>query len=365
MSLLSFTGIYNPFRHKSRPGAPPGVVHSAEDSLPTSVRLMAYSDGTLVDESDVTPEQLQQLMLPEGVTWIDVVGLRDTQTITRIGEMFGLHPLSLEDVVHVHQRPKVEVFGDHLFVIARMVSLPDRLEHEQVAIFLGKNYVVTFQERPGDCLEPVRQRLRDHRGRIRTTGSDYLAYALLDAIIDHYFPIIEAYGGELDRIEQQIDEGVGDRAISELHDIRSDLLVMRKLMWSHREAIHSLLCEEHPLIDSATLFYLRDCYDHTIQIVDLVETYRETCGNLRDFHFSLISQKTNDIMKLLTIISSIFIPLSFIAGVYGMNFDPEASPWNMPELHWFFGYPFALLLMLLVAGGMLTFFWRRGWLRRN
>ena len=364
MSVLSFTGIYNPFRHKSRPGAAPGVVHPAEDSLPTTVRVIACSSGTFVEEPEPTLEQLPQLLFPDGATWIDVVGLRDAEVITRIGEMFGLHPLALEDVVHVHQRAKVEVFDDHLFIVARMVSLPGRLEHEQIAIFLGSNYVVTFQERPGDCLEPVRQRLRENRGRIRTAGSDFLAYSLIDAIIDHYFPIIEAYGGELDRIEQEIDRRAGDEVVGELHEIRSDLLLMRKLMWSHREAIHSLLREEHRLIDNETLFYLRDCHDHTIQIVDLVETYRETCGDLRDFHFSQVSQKTNEVMKVLTIMSSIFIPLSFIAGVYGMNFDTQASRWNMPELHWNYGYPFALLLMLLVAGGMLTYFARRGWLRR-
>lgn len=363
MSLLSFTGLYTPFRHKSRPGDAPGVVRAAEDSLPTRMRVMTYTGEKLVEQDEVTPDQLPGLLRQEGVTWIDVVGLRDVGTIERIGEMFGLHPLALEDVVHVHQRPKVETFDDHLFVIARMVSLPDRLEHEQVAIFFGKDYLITFQERPGDCLEPVRQRLRDHRGRIRDSGPDFLAYALLDAIVDHYYPIIEAYGGELDRLEQLIDRQEGEDVVGQLHDIRSDLLLMRTLMWRHREAINTLMRDEHPLIHKGTLYYLRDCCDHTIQIVDLSETYRDTCADLRDFHFAQISQKTNDVMKVLTIMSSIFIPLSFIAGVYGMNFDPDASPWNMPELDWFFGYPFALTLMLLLAGGMLLFFWRRGWLQ--
>lgn len=362
MSLLSFTGLYKPFRNRTRPGAAPGVVQVSEDSIPTKLSVMTYAGDKLVEQRDVSIDELPTVILQEGISWIDAVGLGTAAVIERIGELFGLHPLALEDVVHVHQRAKVEVFDDHLFLVARMVSLPDRLEHEQVSMFLGKDFVVTFQERPGDCLEPVRQRIRDHRGRIRNAGSDYLAYALLDAIVDHYFPIIEAYGGELDRIEREIERREGEQSVGVLHEIRSDLLLLRRLMWPHREAIHTLLREEHPLVDKETFVYLRDCYDHTIQIVDLAETYRDTCADLRDFHYAQISQRTNDVMKVLTIMSSIFIPLSFIAGLYGMNFHPEASPLNMPELSWYFGYPFALGLMGLLSGGMLFFFWRRGWL---
>lgn len=366
MSLLSFTTLYKPFRHKSRPGDAPGVVKASPDSLPTSVRVMKYTDTTFSDERDIPVErlleQLPELIRQPGVTWVDVTGLNNAPAIEQIGELFGLHGLALEDVMHVHQRAKVEVFEEHLFIVARMVSLPDRLEDEQVSLFLGKDFVVSFQERPGDCLEPVRQRLRSHRGRIRAAGADFLAYSILDAIIDHYFPIIEAYGSELDRIEDQIERDDTGELVSALHDIRSDLLTMRRLMWPHREAINSLLREESPLLQKETLLYLRDCYDHTIQIVDIAETYRETCGDLRDFHYAKISQRTNDVVKVLTIMSSIFIPLSFIAGLYGMNFNSAASPLNMPELNWYFGYPFALLLMLLLSGGMMAFFWRKGWL---
>ena len=363
MSLLSFTGLYKPFRHKSRPGDAPGIVRPSPDGLPTSIRVITYTAEKFIEQDKVSIDDLPTLILEHGVSWIDVTGLSDGQTIERIGELFGLHSLALEDVVHVHQRAKVEVFDEHLFIVARMVSLPDRLEHEQVALFVGPDYVVTFQERPGDCLEPVRRRLRDRRGRMRSTGPDYLAYALLDAIIDHYFPIIEAFGGELDRIEGEIDREVQNDVVGELHNIRSDLLLLRRLIWPHREVCNTLLRDEHPLIAKETLLYLRDCYDHTVQIIDVAETYRDTCGALRDFHYSQVSQRTNDIMKVLTIMSSIFIPLGFVAGLYGMNFNPEASPFNMPELDWYFGYPFALSVMAIMAGGMLTFFWRRGWLK--
>ena len=336
MSLLSFTGLYRPFRHKSRPGDTPGVVRTSPDALPSSTRVITYTDDHLVEQEEISIDDLPTLILEDGVSWVDVAGLSDGDVIERIGRQFGLHPLALEDVVHVHQRAKVEAFDEHLFIVVRMVSLPDRLEHEQVALFVGKDYVVTFQERRGDCLEPVRRRLREHRGRIRSAGADYLAYALLDAIVDHYFPIVEAYGGELDRIEGRIDRQERDDVIGELHDIRSDLLLLRRLIWPHRELFNSLLRDGHPLIAPETLPYLRDCYDHTVQVIDVAETYRDTCADLRDFHYSQISQRTNDVVKVLTIISSVFIPLSFVAGLYGMNFNPEASPVNMPELNWYF-----------------------------
>jgi magnesium transporter len=243
-----------------------------------------------------------------------------------------------------------------------MVSLAnDELVSEQVSLFLGRNYVLTFQYLPGDSFDPVRSRLRTARGRIRNSGADFLAYALLDATIDGYFPVLEVYGTRIEEIEDRMSERVGSESIHQTHRLRSDLMLLRRFIWPHREAVHALLRDEHPLISAETRVYLRDCYDHTVQIIDVVETHRDLCADLRELYFTQVSTRTNEIMKVLTIIATIFIPLGFIAGVYGMNFNTAVSRWNMPELNWPFGYPFALGLMAAVAGGLLYLFWRRGW----
>jgi magnesium transporter len=244
-----------------------------------------------------------------------------------------------------------------------MAWLGEQLETEQLSLFLGKNFVLTFQEgMPGDCLEVIRERIRKKGGRIHDAGLDYLAYALLDAVVDAYFPILEQYGERLEEVEDEIGGKPASSTIARIHAIKRNLLTLRRVVWPQRETFNTLLREETPHISAETRLYFRDCYDHVTQIIDLVETYRELGADLTDIYLSTVSNRTNEIMRVLTVISTIFIPLTFICSIYGMNFNPETSPWNMPELNWYWGYPLALLLMLSVAVGQLLFFRRRGWL---
>jgi magnesium transporter len=243
-----------------------------------------------------------------------------------------------------------------------MVLPGRRAETEQVSMFIGADYVITFQERQGDCFDPVRERLRRQKGRIRQSGADYLAYALIDAVIDAYFPVLENYGEELETLEDAVISAPRPEVIAQLHDLKRDLLALRRAIWPHREMINALIRDETELFAAPTRIFLRDCYDHAVQLLDVVETYREIASGLVDVYLSSMSARLNDIMKVLTIIATIFIPLNFIASLYGMNFDTEASPWNMPELGWSFGYPFALLLMLLSAIALVWLFTRRHWI---
>ncbi|MBW3542447.1 MAG: magnesium/cobalt transporter CorA [Planctomycetes bacterium] len=354
--------VTRPFRRRTKPGAAPGTVRVHPDSPKPVVHIIAYGPEQFEERDLENLDELPALLERFAVTWIDVSGLGDADIIRGLGEKFGLHPLALEDVVNVHQRAKVEEYDERLFIVARMVAIEERVETEQISMFLGKNFVLTFQERPGDCLEPVRARVRKARSGIRADGIDYLAYALIDAIVDGYFPVLEEFGGRVDALEDDVARRETEDVVARIHQLRSDLLVVRRSIWPHREAVNALLRDRHPLFSDRTRLYLRDCYDHTVQIIDVTENYRDMCSDLRDFHFSQLSIRQNEVMKVLTIIATIFIPLGFIAGVYGMNFDTDVSPWNMPELEWFYGYPFALALMAAVAGIMLIFFRRRGWL---
>ena len=243
-----------------------------------------------------------------------------------------------------------------------MLDSDSPVETEQVAFFLGKEYVVTFQEHAIDCFEPVRDRIRRAKGRIRKAGPDYLCYALIDTIVDAYFPALERHGDQLEELEDKIVTRPEAEHVGQLHDLKRDLLMLRRAIWPHREMINELIRDEKSFIAADTRIFLRDCYDHTIQLMDIVETYREIASGLLDVYISSVSTKLNEIMKVLTIIATVFIPLSFIASLYGMNFDRAASRWNMPELGWPFGYPLVLLLMLATAGGLMGYFWRKGWL---
>jgi magnesium transporter len=242
----------------------------------------------------------------------------------------------------------------------RSVTLGETLETDQMSLFLGKSFIVTFQQYPGDCFDPVRERLRKSRGSIRRAGTDHLAYALLDAVVDAYFPVVEKYGRQLDQLDDVIDKSVSHTAVAQIHGVRQELLVLRRTVWWMRELLNSLT-RDMPLIENETRVYLRDCYDHTLQLIDVIETDRELCSDLREFHYAKLTWRTNEIMKVLTGIATIFMPLSFVTGIYGMNFDTSVSPWNMPELEWYYGYPFALGLLALVATGFLTWMRSRGW----
>jgi magnesium transporter len=339
----------------------PGLLVPSPSGLPTAVRIIAYDDNEFCDRKIVSLDDLVSLRERLAVVWVDIVGFADPELITALGRQFNFHPLALEDAVNTHQRPKAEDYGDHVFIVARMLDSARPVETEQIAMFLGEGFVITLQERPGDCFDAVRERLKNGRGRIRSLGADYLCYALIDTLIDFYFPALEHMGERLEELEDAVVEFARPEHIEALHDIRRDLLMLRRAVWPHREMLNDLLRDEHAVIRPETRAFVRDCYDHTIQLMDVVETYREIASGLIDIYMSSVSVRLNEVMKVLTVMATVFMPLSFIASVYGMNFDRTVSPWNMPELGWYFGYPFALFLMAASAAGLVWFMWRKGW----
>jgi len=349
------------FRRRSPVGAPPGTLISHPDAAPPVLRAIGYGADTIEEMEIASPGDLVGLRGRWPMLWIDATGVGDAEAVAAIGEVFGLHRLALEDVVNVHQRPKVEEYPESLFAVARMATLGERVDTEQVSVFLGPDWVLTFQERTGDVWEPVRERLRAGRGRIRAAGSDYLFYAILDAVVDGYYPVLEEFGARMEFLEEEVIDDPREDLVGVIHAARRDALALRQSVWPMREAMGQLYRDEFTLISSDTRIYLRDAYDHAIQVIDLLENYREMASALMDVYLSSVSHRMNEVMKVLTIIATIFIPLTFIAGIYGMNFDPEASPWSMPELGWYWGYPAVWAVMLVVAGGLVWFFKRKGW----
>ena len=339
------------------PHSPPGTLTVDPEALKPTIRIIAYGPDAFVDHPIEDPHQIKECLHKYPVTWVNVDGLGDLETLKVIGEIFGLHRLALEDVVHVRQRPKVDEYENQLYIVARMIDqLNGRLATDQLSMFLGKDYVLTFQQRPGDCLDAIRLHAKEKRGRIRDAGADYLAYAILDAVVDEYFPVLEADGDRLEDLEDNVLIRPETTLARQVHETKRDLLVLRRAIWPLREAVSVLQRGTSPLITNETRFYFRDCYDHTIQVLDLIEIYRELCSGLIEMYMTAVSHRMNEIIKVLTIISTLFIPLTFIVGLYGMNFD------FMPELHWRWGYPVVLMLMAGVTLCMLFFFWRKGWI---
>jgi magnesium transporter len=324
--------------------------------------LFAYEGHRLVEHHGATLADIERRAAGLPKIWIDVQGLADLELIRGLGERYGLHPLTVADVVHVHQRPKLENHENHLFIVLRLPHREDALLTEQLSIVLGPDFVLTFQEYPGDCFDPVRERLRRPASALRERGVDYLTYALIDALVDSYFPILEGYGELIEALEEEVIARPEPARVLRIQRLRRELLEIRRALWPQRDVLSALMREDTPCIAPGTRVFLRDCADHTAQLLDMVEIHREVTSGLLDLHLSSLSTRMNEVMKVLTIIATIFIPLGFIAGLYGMNFDPQISPFNMPELDWRFGYPFALALMLAVALGMLAYFWRKGWI---
>lgn len=338
-------------------GASPSTLLPSPDALPMRLSAIGYGAGGVVERRDCDLAAIEALRKTSKVVWIDVTGLGDVPLLRQIGEAFGLHRLALEDVVNVTQRAKVEDYGDHMFVVLRMVDPTNTTETEQFALFLGVDFVLTFQERPGDCFGMVRSRLRDANGQMPKRGADYLAYALLDSVVDAYFPVLERHDGRIETLELAVLEGkASDNVVPELHSVRRCLLELRRAVWPLREAMSSLARGENRHFSADVVPYLRDVGDHVVQLIDLLENHREMSSSLLELHLSMVNHKLNEVMKLLTVISTIFIPLTFLVGVYGMNFK-----W-MPETDVWWGYPSCLLLMLGVALWMLRWFRRRGWL---
>ena len=348
-------------RRRAPLGAPPGTLVADPGAAPPVIRLMAYDGETFIERAEVPPDALASLCGLHPVTWIDVEGLADLDLIRRLGALFDLHGLELEDVVNVDQRPKFEEHKDHLFIVARTSQAGPRVETEQISMFLGSNYLLTFQNRPGDDFEPVRERIRKARGRLREMGPDYLAYALLDIATDAWFPVLEALGERIEALEDEALERPEPTLAPRVHALKRDLMTVRRAIWPQREMLHALQREELPFVSERTRLYLRDCYDHAVQLIDMTETFREIAADLLDIYLSSVNARTNETMRVLTVIATLFMPLTFIAGVYGMNFD-RASPWNMPELGWRYGYFFSLTLMGATAAGLLYWFRRKGWL---
>lgn len=325
------------------------------DAAQSHISLVAYDGERILEEHDVEVTRVVSQMGRWPVMWVNVEGLGSGQKIKWLGELFKIHPLALEDIVTVHQRAKFETYDEQCFFIAHMMEANGELASEQVSLYFGKDFVLTFQEGPIDATKPVLERLRKAQGKMRSLGADYLAYALIDSVIDCYFPILEYFGEKLENLEEEILDSPTRRTVSKVHVIKRELLLMRRALFPLREALSSLQRNAPAIMTPDTLIHLRDSYDHVVQITDFIETYRELSSDLMDVYLSSISNRLSEVMKVLTVITTICAPPTLIAGIYGMNFQFDASPLNMPELNWYYGYPFALLLMIVTSLGLFMF----------
>ena len=343
-----------------RPGSRPGEIRVDHHSLAPSISVMAYDQERLLEKDDCRTDELTPFLDEYPVTWVNVVGLGDQQILEDLIELFRIHPLAMEDVVNIPQRPKVEDFADQLFFILQLLERKSSIRLEQASFCLGDRFVLTFQERPGDPFEPVRERLRRGGGRLRQFGSDYLAYALLDAAIDHYVPALENLRDHLEALETEL-RTPHDHAMDQIQAARAEVLEARRAVGPSREVVRALINDESALISETTRLFLRDCHDHVLESIDLLDGCREVAGGLMDVHLSTVSHQANRTMERLTAIATIFMPLSFLAGIYGMNFDPGVSRWNMPELSSPVGYPILLGVMATLGFAIAYYFYRKGW----
>lgn len=345
--------------HKA--GRPPGtLVHIGK--VPTAaadIRRIEYNPQHMTDQVISSPLDCRPSAETTMVSWINVNGVHDLPLLEQIGSNFTLHPLVLEDIVNTEHRPKFEDFDSYLFIVLKMLHYDitsAEIHTEQVSFVLTPNTVLSFQEKQGDVFEGVRERLRNNKGRIRKMGSDYLAYALLDSVVDSYFVILEQIGEQVELLEEELVSRPTPETLNKINHFKREMILLRKAVWPLRELIGGIQRNESALVTDATGIFLRDVYDHTIQILDTVETFRDVLSGLLDLYLSIISNRMNEVMKVLTIIATIFIPLTFIAGIYGMNFD------HIPELHWRWSYPALWLIMLTVGGIMIYYFKRKRWL---
>ena len=344
-----------------KPGAAPGTLVYAGSARaePVELAYTTYDVEDLVEHPGVSLSECAEALGGTGVRWINVTGLTDVEVVETLGKRVGLHRLVLEDILHTNQRPKVEEFPDHLFIVVHMLQWDAstmRVSDEQVSFVLGSEYVLSFQERAGDVFEPVRARIRSGRGLIRSRGADYLAYALIDALVDHYFVILEHLGDAIEALEVRVLDDPSSSVVAEIHQLKRELILLRRSIWPLREVLSELYRGDAELITDQTRVFLRDVQDHAVRVIDTVETMRDVVAGLMDLYLTNVSHRMNEVMKVLTMIATVFIPLSFLAGLYGMNFDV------MPELHVPWGYPALLSVMGTLAVGMLIFFRRKRWL---
>ncbi len=338
------------------PGTPVYIGRPKVEQL--TCRAYCYNPTTF-EERTVRPDECAHLRQEGTLLWLDVVGLHDVDAIRTIAEAFQLHPLTLEDILNTHQRPKAEEYEGYLYLVMRSLTFDTRahrIESEQVSLVIGADFVLSFQERDCGLFDPIRERLRSPQSRLRTRGADFLAYSLIDAIVDHYFVVLEHVGDQIERLEGALIERTDGSMLRRVQAWRHALLEFNHAVWPLREAIGWLARGETSYIEERTRLYMRDVYDHLMYVIENLTTYREMLGNLVELHLSATSTRLNEVMKTLTIIATIFMPITFIVGVYGMNFD------YMPELHWRWGYPAVMLLMLGIAIGLTLYFRRKGWL---
>ena len=358
--MAVFTKRYHP------PGTPPGTLRAASADaadLPLQITLCDYDTDQLTVREGIVPGECAPFLSRPSTTWIHVQGYPHADTLAELGATFGLHSLVLEDILNTGQRPKVESYQDQLFVVMGLPQSQDGVfTVAQASLFLGRNFVISFTDALEDPFAVVRNRLRDEHGHLRRSGADFLLYSLMDVVIDDGFPTLEKLGERLEEVEDDLLAMPTRETLAEIHRIKRQLLVLRRIMWPHREILNTLQRDMHALLAADTRLYLRDCYDHTVQIMELLETYREMATEMLDVYLSSTSNRLNEIMRVLTVIATIFIPLTFLVGVYGMNFGMNGkSPWAMPELNWYYGYPALWLIMIAIAGGMLFYFKRKGW----
>ncbi len=365
MGILSIPKFTLRKHKRNAPGAAPGTLLPSEDlPRPKIVRIVYDEKKFERTQEDDTPIEEIIRPIPGKKVWVDIRGLGDTDLIQAVGGRLGLHPLIVEDIVHVHQRPKYEEYDTYLYAVLRALRILDDngIDNEQISFVLKDGLLVTFQEHPGDVFEPVRKRIAEGKGLIRKSSTDYLFYALVDAVVDNYFPVLEAYEETMDRLEDDARLRPTPDVSQNIHAIRRQLRRLRRSVWPLRELMSAFTRNENSIISDTVAVFFRDCLDHVIQVAEFVEGNRERASDIGDLYMSAVSEKTNQVMKVLTIIATIFIPLTFLCGVYGMNFDADSSPYNMPELRWRYAYPAFWGLLIAITTGMVWLFKRRGWL---
>jgi magnesium transporter len=352
-------------RREEPPGSPPGVLAPPLDAEPTTLSVIHYTAAGTTEHPRADWATVEAaLAAPDGVTWVHVVGLADVPLIERLAGQVGLDRLLLADIVSAQHRPKSDLVGSVITLLLRLPPRAPNQPFDQFGLIIGRRFVITVDERAGDCFEPLRERIRAG-GRVCTLGADHLAYRIVDAVVDAFFPLLEAEGETLEEIEEGLRNPKAALPLQALHATKRRLLGYRRAIWPLREIVSALSRDRPDLIGAEARRFLRDTYDHVVELIDLVEIYRDTASSLAELSLAMVNTRMNDVMKLLAVISTIFMPLTFIAGVYGMNFDPTASPWNMPELGWRWGYPAAMLLMLLIAVGLVIYFRQRGFIGRH
>lgn len=342
-------------------GLPPGSLTYVGDKISKEIHIsmIEYDSKTLVVRDKITIQECLKFLKTPALTWINICGIHDSAVLNAIGTQFGLHGLLLEDVMNTTQRPKLDTYKDHIFIILRALNLEnhsEKIADNQVSIVLGKNYVITFVENSHNIFSNVRERIIAGNERIRSSGSDYLCYALIDAIVDQYFIILEAMDEKLEDLEKRLTIQTGSTVMHRIHHLKKEIILLRRSVWPTREVINNFQKIDSPLISQTTMPYMQDVYDHTIQAIDTIESFRDLSSGMLDIYLSNMSQRLNEIMKVLTVVSTIFVPLTFVASIYGMNFD------YMPELRWKWGYAFTMGIMAVVAFGMLLFFRRKKWI---